>query len=107
MTMSKTSSTLQSFDILPQEPYYFDAEDFTLPPKPGKVMHLSIDYQTIGKGEKGRQVCFTSASKVNDFLSDLDYNQLIGNDQTFDTLTYALTSVEKLQHLEALQPHFT
>ncbi|MCP4500508.1 MAG: hypothetical protein GY822_11165, partial [Deltaproteobacteria bacterium] len=36
------------------ELYFFDALDEIENPKPGKVMHLSIDYQTIGKGEKGR-----------------------------------------------------
>ena len=38
--------------------YYFDAMDELEPSKPGKVMHLTIDYQTIAQGEKGRDVFF-------------------------------------------------
>ena len=86
--------------------YYFDAEDLTKPPKPGRVLHLSIDYQTIGQGEKGRQstCAYTSYNKVNALLSDLDYNLLVGKSETFNTLTCALTTVEKMQRIETLQP---
>ena len=88
------------------EPFYFDAEDSLMPPKPGKVMHLSIDYQTIGKWEKGRQAYYTSTENVDSLLSDVDYHQLVGKNETFNTLVCALTSVEKMQQIEALQPRF-
>ena len=39
-------------DILPEMPCFFDAEDYNSPQRPGKVMHLTLDYQTILKGEK-------------------------------------------------------
>ena len=86
--------------------YYFDAEDLTKPPKPGHVLHLSIDYQTIGQGEKGRKstCAYTSYNKVNALLSDLDYNLLVGKSETFNTLACALTTVEKMQRIETLQP---
>ena len=88
------------------ELFFFDAEDYTLPPKPGRVLHLSIDYQTIGNYEKGRtdQVCFTSTENANEFLADIDYDQLVGQRETFNTLTCALTTVERIQQYEALQP---
>ena len=38
---------------------FFDAKEHLEEEErpPGRVMHLTIDYQTIGKWEKGRQVC--------------------------------------------------
>jgi len=113
MTMAAgTGSASNKLD--PSQPFgdpiedvqYYDAEDYSLPPSPGRVLHLSIDYQTIGKYEKGRQdqVSFTSSSNVNAFLADLDYDLLIGKRETFNTLTCALTTVEKMQQLDALQP---
>ena len=69
-------------------------------------MHISIDYQTIGKWEKGKQPVFIASSQVNALLSDLNYNLLVGKSETFNTLTCALTSVEKMQRIEALHPKF-
>ena len=43
-------------------------------------------------------------SRVNSFLSDLDYFNLVGKTQSFDTLACAISTVEKLQQLEVLQP---
>ena len=45
-----------------------------------------------------------STHKVNNLLSDLDYKQLTGNSEVFNTLAHALTTVEKLQKIEAIQP---
>ena len=69
-------------------------------------MHLSIDCQTIAKGENGRHAVFTTSTKVNALLSDLDYNLLVGKSETFNTLTCALTTVEKMQRIKVLQPKF-
>ena len=107
--MSLASLNTSSAAIIPEtyghtkteEMYFFDADDYGLPPKPGKVMHLSIDYQTIGKWEKGKQQSFIPSHQVNAFLSDLDYNQLIGNDQNFSSLASALTTFEKCNVLKS------
>ena len=98
-TSSKKNVTTRS---PPHQHLYFDVEDSQLPPKPGKVVHLSIDYQTIGKWEKGRKACYTSSESVNSFLSDIDYHQLVGKNEAFNTLACALASVEKIQQIEAL-----
>jgi hypothetical protein len=86
--------------------YYFDATDEELPPKPGRAMHLTIDYQIIGKGEQGRQhqICFTRAEHVESLLADMDYDQLTGHSECFDTVACVITTVEKIQRLETLQP---
>ena len=94
------------FDAISEPPdtlHYFDAEEHI---KPGRVMHLSIYYQILGEGIKGEQsrVCFTSSENVDAFLSDLDYKQMTGNSEVFDTVACALTTVEKIQRLESLQP---
>ena len=55
---------------------------------------------------KGRHAIHVPSSKVNALLSDLDYNLLVGESETFNTLTCALTTVDKMQRIEALQPKF-
>ena len=107
MTSAKgtnAATTPEHMNILPPEPYFFDAEDLVMPPKPGKVMHLSIDPQIVGNRVKNNHSKFISKTKVNAFLSDLNYNQLVGKYETFDTLICALTAIEKLQQIEALRP---
>ena len=67
---------------------------------------LTIKSLANGKREKGRHPVFVSSTKANALLSDLDYNLLVGNSETFNTLTCALTTVEKMQRSETLQPKF-
>ena len=55
----------------------------------------------MGKGRQD-QVKYLPKTSVNCFISDLDYNQLIGNSVTFNTLTYAFTTIEKIQYIEAI-----
>ena len=45
-----------------------------------KPFHLTIDHQTIGHREKGRQhqVMFTSQTEVDAMLSNLDWDELVG-----------------------------
>ena len=43
-------------------------------------------------------------SKDNELLSDMTHHQLVGNYSTFDTMVFAISTVEKLQNPEALQP---
>ena len=80
----------------PQELCFFDAEDLSVLPKLGHVMHLSIDYQAIVGWGKGSHAICVPSSKVNALLSDLDCNLLVGKSETFNTLTCALTTVEKM-----------
>ena len=58
---------------------FFDAQEHLEVEEspPGRVMHLTIDYQTIGKWEKGRQVCHIASDQVSEFLDDFDYYQLV------------------------------
>ena len=76
-------------DPLNKKLYFFDAEDISLPPKPGKVMCLSIDYQIIVKWDVTRPLYIPLAT-VNAFLSDLDYDLLVGKSETFNTLPCAM-----------------
>ena len=83
---------------------FHDAIDPYVPDKPGKVMHLSIDYQILGQGVKGNPECFIASSKVNKMLTDLDYKQLTGHSESFNTLAHAITTIEQMQKIEAIQP---
>ena len=71
-----------------------------------KALHLSIAHQTIVKGEKGRQheVMFTSSAAVDAVLGNMDWEELVGRHETFDTLVYAVSTVQKLQRLEEYRP---
>ena len=63
-------------------------------------MHLTIDYQTIGKWEKGRQVCHVASDQVSEFLDDFDYYQLVGRHEKFDTLSAAINTSKRLETIE-------
>ena len=43
-------------------------------------------------------------SKVNELLSDMTHHQLVVKSSTFDFMVFAISNVEKLQNMEALQP---
>ena len=79
---------------------FFDCQENTKP------FHLSIDYQILGEHVQGEQsrVMHIKQHKVNDFLEDMDWNQLIGKQETFSTLAFAVSASNKFQRLEALQP---
>ena len=62
---------------------------------PGRVMHLTIDYQTIGKWEKGRQVCHMSSDQVSEFLEDLGYHKLTGSQESFDTFAAVINTTQQ------------
>jgi len=83
---------------------FHDCQDYGEPSRLGKVMHLSIDYQQTRKGVRGVQPIFIPSSKINTFLSDIEHSHLIGKNESFDSLACALSTVEQLQKLEALQP---
>ena len=71
-----------------------------------RPFHLSIDHQKIGHREKGRQhqVMYTSQAVVDAMLSDLNWDELVGHHQPFDTICYAVSTTQKFQRLEDLQP---
>ncbi len=81
-----------------------------------KVMQLTIDYQTIGHGVKGSQdqVKYISTNKVDELLDDLDYFQLTGHNEIYNTVTCAVqtsktmqskpTSMEQTLQAEAIRP---
>ena len=62
-----------------------------------KVMHLTVDQQTSGKRVKGNTECFLPTYKVDELLTALNYHTLTGHSEPFDTLTHAITTVERLQ----------
>ena len=71
-----------------------------------KSFHLSVNHMTIGKEEKGQQqsVQFINHDQIDKYLNDMSYNELIGYHHSFNTLAFAITTVDKLQDLEELQP---
>ena len=85
---------------------HFDRDDEFVE-SPGRVLHLSIDCQTTRKNVRNNPEQFKSLqpSTVNEFLDDMDWNQLIGQHETFDTVTCAMNQAETIQqhHDEALE----
>ena len=73
---------------------FFDAKEHLEEEErpPGRVMHLTIDYQTMGKWKKGRKVCHMASDQVSEFLDDFDYYQLVGRHEHFDTLSAAINT---------------
>ena len=71
-----------------------------------RPFHLSVAHQTIAKGEKGRQheVMFTTSAAVDSMLGNMDWHELVGRHETFDTLVFAVSTVQKLQRLEDICP---
>ena len=66
-----------------------------------KPFHLTIDHQTIGHKEKGRQhqVMFTSHTVVDVMLSNLDWKELVGHHEPFDTTCFVISTIQKFQRL--------
>ena len=88
-------STHSDPDDDPDDLYYFDAFDSAIPEKPGTVMHLTIDYQTIGNHVKGEQhhVKFVNSEHVDAMLDDIDYYELTSHTLEFDTFVHAVSTV--------------
>ena len=80
---------------------FFDCHENT------KAFHLSIDYQILGEHVKGEQlrVMHIKNHRVNNCLDGMNWNQLIGKQETFNTLAYAISASKKFQRLEELQPN--
>ena len=91
-----------------EEEEFFDSEEGAEETKPqpkAKNFHLSLIYQSNVKGGTEEEPCFIKSTVVDDFLDNMDDNQLMGKSEKFNTLLHAMTTVEHIQHLEALQPH--
>ena len=74
--------------------------------KRSQVFHISINHNIIGKHEKGKQdkVKFLQQNTVDEILNDMADDQLIGRHHSFDAFAFAVTTVERFQKLEELQP---
>lgn len=67
-----------------------------------KPFHLKINHTQLMKGENSHQ--YIKQDIVDEWLNTLSYDELIGNHTAFETLAFAITTVNKLQQLEELQP---
>ena len=47
---------------------------------------------------------FTTSAAVDAMLGNMDWEELVGRHETFDTLVYAVSTVQKLQRLEEYRP---
>ena len=47
---------------------------------------------------------YTTDTAVNAMLGNMDWNELVGRHMPFDTLCFGISTVQKLQRLEELQP---
>ena len=45
---------------------------------------------------------FTSQTEVDAMLSNLDWDELIGKHEPFDTMCFAVSTIQKFQRLEEL-----
>ena len=70
-----------------------------------KVFHLAIDHQFLTR-EKGKGKAFhTTHDKVDAVLDNMAWSELVGEHESFSTLAYAISTVEKFQRLENIQPN--
>ena len=84
--------------------YYYDPF-YVAEPLPGKVMNLTIDFQLLPKENTiHNHQCSVLHTQVDDMLDNMDYYEMTGHNQEFDSLICAITTVEQLQHLETIQP---
>ena len=87
--------------------HFFDVDNIwlNLPQHPGKAFHLTVDWQLLGEGESGQnRVLCTQQENVHEFLANMTFQELTGKNKIFNTLVCAISAVEKIQHLEFLQP---
>jgi len=73
---------------------YLDAQEW-LKPKEwlGKAFHLSIDYNTFLRGPK-----------IDNFLNNLDNSEIMGHNEPFDTLAFAICAKATIPKAEVLHP---
>ena len=102
-------STHQDNDVFFDSHQYEQHEEFhdcLEEPTNQKAFHLSIDYQFLANIEKGSQsnVHYIITHQVDEMLTSLDWSQLIGEQEPFSTLAFAVTTSQKYHKLELLQP---
>jgi hypothetical protein len=74
--------------------YFYDpSDDTSARARLGKAFHLTIDYE------------FVREHVVDDFLSALDDDELIGLNEPFDTFVFGVRTAATLQNAERLQPY--
>lgn len=91
----------------PDDEQFYDTDGFENIPfdvkrKYNKSFHLKINHTQLMKGEILHQ--YMEQDIVDEWLQNLSYDELIGNHTIFETLVFAITTVDKLQQLEKLQP---
>ena len=67
-----------------------------------KPFHLKINHTQLMKGESLHQ--YIKQDIVDEWLESVSYDELIGNHTAFESLAFAISTVDKLQQLEELQP---
>ena len=67
-----------------------------------KPFHLKINHTQLMKGESLHQ--YIKQDIVDEWLESVSYDELIGNHTAFEPLAFAISTVDKLQQLEELQP---
>ena len=121
----KTSSDLEDFDGTTHEQLYpYVLTDLELLPQPGKhkklslkqcqvdrkvrheistrrVMQLPMDHQTNLPYERGEH-CYIMQAHVDSYLQDMDFEEMTGRNHGFDTLTHAVSTLEKIQKARAI-----
>ena len=73
-----------------------------------KAFHLFIDYQFLANNERGSQSSahYTRTYQVDEMLKALDWSQLVGEQESFSTLAFSVTTSKKYHKLELLQSMF-
>jgi hypothetical protein len=93
-TMHIELSFLDANEYLDDEPYFYDPSDDMSPrARLGKAFHLTVDYQ------------FVREQVVDQFLSDLDDEELLGMNEPFDSFAFGMRTAATLQNAERLQPY--
>ena len=69
--------------------------------KPSKSFHLKINHIAL---EKGQTHQYLSQNEVDTWLQSLSYDELVGYHTAFEPLVFAISTIDKLQNLENLQP---
>ena len=62
---------------------------------------------TQGKGETTSSYIYTSQIVIDTILSDLKWEEVVQYYQPFDTSCYAVSTIQKFQEIEKLQPALT
>ena len=72
----------------------------------GKVFHLTLDYNNFLPGH-GHASTYARETWIDTALNDLSAEELMGRNESFDSLTYVVKASHKLKkdHLEDIEPY--